>query len=258
MPSIESSTGPPRSSETATSSSVIAEAIQSASRCETSPESAVTRPPPPRRTVRSPFSSSSNWAGPRLETMISGSPLAMWSPYPRASLAHARASAGRTRSSRLRAQQVRVWVQEKVARPTRVQAGTQGSVQGRGDLRAGPVAGWGCSAWAARFFGQRDETGAASEPCPQKPPPGAEHPHPAPPARGSVEAEPHATSRLQASVPPRHAGAQRQAPAAVAQVAGAARGQVETPEARKLHKPRPRRPATSEHGSSSWSKAPAG
>jgi hypothetical protein len=42
------------------SSSVIAEAIQSASRWETRPESAVTRPPPPRRTVRSPFSSRSN------------------------------------------------------------------------------------------------------------------------------------------------------------------------------------------------------
>src|ERR1700709_291327 len=72
MPSIESSTGPPSSSETATSSPVIAEAIQSASRWETRPESAVTRPPPPRRRVRSPPSSRSNWAGPRLETMISG------------------------------------------------------------------------------------------------------------------------------------------------------------------------------------------
>src|SRR6476469_3593945 len=75
MPSIESSTGPPLSLETATSSSVIAEAIQSASRCETRPESAVTNPPPPRRTVRSPLSSSSNWSGPRFETMISGEEL---------------------------------------------------------------------------------------------------------------------------------------------------------------------------------------
>src|SRR4051812_16467751 len=63
---------PPDSSETAMSSSVIAEAIQSASRWRTRSESAVTRPPPPRRTVRSPFSSRSNWAGPRFETMISG------------------------------------------------------------------------------------------------------------------------------------------------------------------------------------------
>src|SRR3954454_25136566 len=64
--------GPPVSSATATSSSVIAEAIQSASRWRTRSESAVTRPPPPRRTVRSPFSSRSNWAGPRFETMIRG------------------------------------------------------------------------------------------------------------------------------------------------------------------------------------------
>src|SRR5215218_2115657 len=74
MPSSESSAGPPRSSETATSSSLIAEAIQSASRWETRPERAVTRPPPPRRTVRPP-SSRSNWSGPRLETMISGEEL---------------------------------------------------------------------------------------------------------------------------------------------------------------------------------------
>src|SRR6476661_1176807 len=72
MPSIESSTGPPCSWETATSSSVIAEAIQSASRWETRPERAVTRPPPPRRSVRSPRSSRSNWSGPRFETMIRG------------------------------------------------------------------------------------------------------------------------------------------------------------------------------------------
>src|ERR1700761_5576091 len=57
------------------SSSVIAEAIQSASRWETRPESAVTRPPPPRRTVRLPSSSRSNWAGPRFETMIRGASL---------------------------------------------------------------------------------------------------------------------------------------------------------------------------------------
>ena len=69
---MSSETGPPSSSETRTSSSVIAEAIQSASRWETRPESAVTRPPPPRRTVRLPSSSRSNWAGPRFETMISG------------------------------------------------------------------------------------------------------------------------------------------------------------------------------------------
>src|SRR5215207_8881593 len=75
MPSIDSSTGPPSSPETATSSSVIAEAIQSASRWVTRPERAVTRPPPPRRTVRCPSSSRSNWSGPRFETMISGEEL---------------------------------------------------------------------------------------------------------------------------------------------------------------------------------------
>ena len=71
MPPIEISTGPPASALTATSSSVIAEAIQSALRCETRPLSAVTRPPPPRVTTRSPASSRSNWAGPRLETITS-------------------------------------------------------------------------------------------------------------------------------------------------------------------------------------------
>src|SRR5215210_3932562 len=63
----------PRASlATSTSSSVIAEAIQSACRCETSPESAVTRPPPPRWTIRFPRSSRPNSAGPRLETIVSG------------------------------------------------------------------------------------------------------------------------------------------------------------------------------------------
>src|SRR3954447_2265375 len=54
------------------SSSFIAEAIQSASRCSTSPFSAVTKPPPPRVGCSSPSSSRSNVAGPRLETRISG------------------------------------------------------------------------------------------------------------------------------------------------------------------------------------------
>src|SRR5262249_21211376 len=60
------------SSATMTSSWVIADAIQSACRWETRPESAVTRPPPPRWTIRFPFSSCPNSAGPRLETMVSG------------------------------------------------------------------------------------------------------------------------------------------------------------------------------------------
>src|SRR5262245_61135509 len=85
MPPIESSAGCAPSSETATSSSVIAEAIQSASRCETRPERAVTRPPPPRRTARCLAASSSNCAGPRLETMISGSESAIpFQPTPSA------------------------------------------------------------------------------------------------------------------------------------------------------------------------------
>src|SRR3954447_4989320 len=58
------------------SSSFIADAIQSASRCSTSPFSAVTRPPPPRAGCSSPSSPRWNVAGPRLETRISGgSPL---------------------------------------------------------------------------------------------------------------------------------------------------------------------------------------
>src|SRR5262249_2340259 len=51
------------------SSSVIADAIQSAPRWATRPLSAVTSPPPPRCTVRSPTSSRWNSAGPRLETI---------------------------------------------------------------------------------------------------------------------------------------------------------------------------------------------
>src|SRR3954452_17001776 len=58
------------------SSSFIADAIQSASRCSTSPFSAVTRPPPPRVACSSPSSPRSNVAGPRLETRISGVSLA--------------------------------------------------------------------------------------------------------------------------------------------------------------------------------------
>src|SRR5262245_15876051 len=46
----------------------MADAIHSAPRWETRPDSAVTRPPPPRLTTRSPSSLRSNSAGPRLET----------------------------------------------------------------------------------------------------------------------------------------------------------------------------------------------
>src|SRR3954454_8262850 len=72
MPSSSISTGSLLSLAKATSSSVIAEAIQSAFRCETSPESAVTKPPPPRWTMRFPRSSTPNSAGPRLETIVRG------------------------------------------------------------------------------------------------------------------------------------------------------------------------------------------
>src|SRR3954454_15997167 len=77
MPSTSTSTGPSLSLATATSSSVIAEAIQSALRCETSPDRAVTSPPPPRLTTRWPPSSRPNSAGPRLETIVRG-----WSGTP--------------------------------------------------------------------------------------------------------------------------------------------------------------------------------
>src|SRR5215210_7271381 len=50
------------------SASVMAEAIQSASRWWTRPVSAVTSPPPPRRATSSPFSSRSKAAGPRFDT----------------------------------------------------------------------------------------------------------------------------------------------------------------------------------------------
>src|SRR3954464_4730483 len=53
------------------SSSVIADAIQIASRLRSRPVSAVTSPPPPRRGTSSPVSSRSNMAGPRLDSRIS-------------------------------------------------------------------------------------------------------------------------------------------------------------------------------------------
>src|SRR3954447_5465739 len=72
MPSSSIVTGPSVSLATATSSSVIADATQSALRWETRPESAVTNPPPPRWTIRWPRSSRPNSAGPRLETIVRG------------------------------------------------------------------------------------------------------------------------------------------------------------------------------------------
>ena len=57
--------------DTSTSPSVIAEAIQIASRCEARPVSAVTRPPLPRRRCRRPRRS----PGPRLETRTRGPPV---------------------------------------------------------------------------------------------------------------------------------------------------------------------------------------
>jgi type IV secretory pathway VirB10-like protein len=62
----------------------------------------------------------------------------------------------------------------------------QGLGLGPGDWRAGPVAGWGCPACAARCSGRRDPAPAVLKPCPPQPPRGAEHPHPTPPARPSA------------------------------------------------------------------------
>src|SRR5262249_7873654 len=62
---------PARSCATRRSSSVIALAIHVTSWCATSPRSAVTRPPPPRRATRLPASSRPKVTGPRLETTIS-------------------------------------------------------------------------------------------------------------------------------------------------------------------------------------------
>ena len=56
---------------TTRSSSVIALAIHVTSWCETRLRSAVTRPPPPRRAIRSPWAPRPNDTGPRLETTIS-------------------------------------------------------------------------------------------------------------------------------------------------------------------------------------------
>ncbi len=96
------------------------------------------------------------------------------------------ASAGQTPSTRRRG----------VAGWERVQAGVrdllegrlrgEGRVQGSTAWRAGPVVGWGSSACAARFFGGWDDALGAAQPSPQKPPHGAEDPHPTPPARDAA------------------------------------------------------------------------
>jgi hypothetical protein len=62
----------------------------------------------------------------------------------------------------------------------------EGRTQGPWRWRAGPVAGWGCSACAALFFGHRVGAVSASRPRPQKTPHGADHPHPTPPARDAA------------------------------------------------------------------------
>ncbi len=61
----------PRSRATRRSSSLIALAIHVTSWWAISPRSAVTSPPPPRRTIRSPFASRPKKSGPRFETTIS-------------------------------------------------------------------------------------------------------------------------------------------------------------------------------------------
>ena len=62
----------PPSVATTRSSSVLALAIHVTSCCSRSPRRAVTRPPPPRRSIRAPCSSRSYETGPRFETTISG------------------------------------------------------------------------------------------------------------------------------------------------------------------------------------------
>jgi hypothetical protein len=62
----------------------------------------------------------------------------------------------------------------------------EGRVQEPSEWRAGPVVGWGCPACAARFFGGWDDAPGAAQPSPQKPPHGAEDPHPTPPARDAA------------------------------------------------------------------------
>jgi hypothetical protein len=90
----------------------------------------------------------------------------------------------------------------------RVRAVVSGRVQGLADRRAGPVAGWGYPACAARFFGRWDVALAGFWPCPQKPPPGADHPHPTPPARDAADPEQApAQPRLAAAQHPREAAA---------------------------------------------------
>src|SRR5918999_552517 len=70
----------PRSRATSMSSSLIAEAIQVASRWLTRPVRAVTSPPPPRRGTSSPSSSRSNVAGARFEKRTRGGSDVMRSP----------------------------------------------------------------------------------------------------------------------------------------------------------------------------------
>jgi hypothetical protein len=96
------------------------------------------------------------------------------------------ASAAQTPSTRRRGaagwERVQTRVRDLLEGPLRV----EGQVQGPIAWRAGPVAGWGSSACAARFFGGWDDARGAAQPSPQKPPHGAEHPHPTPPARDAA------------------------------------------------------------------------
>src|ERR1700750_244739 len=61
------------------SRAVMAEAIHTASRCEASPVSAVTSPPPPRRTLPSSW----NVTGPRFDTRTSGARSSLTTPLDR-------------------------------------------------------------------------------------------------------------------------------------------------------------------------------
>ena len=165
------------------------------------------------------------------------------------------ASEERTPSSRLRAERQPVGVPGQV----RVLAVGELLEAGPRDRRAGPVAGWGWPACAARCSGGRDDAPGAAVPSPPQPPRGADHPHPTPPARDAADhGSERAASAELAHVPEQLRSVEAQCPvrAAAAQEASASSVPPATPAAPLPLQGARAKPETSESGDPCMTKPP--